>query len=73
MIRQIIKKHLVKALKKRVLKCTQRLGNHDDVISFITNAPLKEWRSRLWFVENIRETDGSCCTDEKLFQWLNRS
>lgn len=72
MIIRFIKRAIIKAIKKRVLKQTQRFGDYENVTSFIINAPMKEWRSRLWFIENISDGSGFCCTDEKLYQWLNR-
>lgn len=72
MVIRFIKMAIIKAIKKRVLKQTQRFGDYENVTSFIINAPMKEWRSRLWFIENISDGAGFCCTDEKLYQWLNR-
>lgn len=72
MILQLVKKTIIRAIKKRVLKRTQAYGDHEHVISFIINAPMREWRSRLWFIENIDDGTGFCCTDEELYQWLTR-
>lgn len=72
MILQFVKKAIIRAIKKRVLKRTQTYGDYEHVTSFIINAPMREWRSRLWFIENIDDGTNFCCTDEKLYQWLTR-
>ncbi len=71
MLSGFIRKALVRAVKKRVLKRTQSYGDYETVTSFIINAPLTEWRRRLWLVENVDDGTGFCCTDEKLYQWLS--
>ena len=70
MIPQIIKKAIIKVIKRRVLKCTQSFGDYENATSFIINAPMREWKCRLWLIENVREIDGTCCTDETLYKWL---
>ncbi len=70
MILKIIKRVIIRCIKKRVLKCTHTFGDYEMVTSFIIDAPMKEWKSRLWFIENVREPDCTCCTDESLYQWL---
>lgn len=72
MIPKFIRSAIIKAIKKRVLKRTQQFGDYEKATSFIINAPIKEWRSRLWLVENVDDGTGYCCTDEKLYQWLIR-
>lgn len=72
MIPKFIKAAIIKAIKKRVLKRTQQFGDYENATSFIINAPIKEWRSRLWLVENVGDGTDFCCTDEKLYQWLIR-
>lgn len=51
MVIRFIKRAIIKAIKKRVLKQTQRFGDYKNVTSFIINAPMKEWRSRLWLLK----------------------
>ena len=72
MIPKFIRSAIIKAIKKRVLKRTQQFGDYEKATSFIINAPIKEWRSRLWLVEIVDHGTGFCCTDEKLYQWLIR-
>ena len=71
MIKRFIKKAIIKAIKKRVLKKAYAMGDYKDATSFIVNAPIKEWRSRLWFIENISDESGFRCTDERVYQWLS--
>lgn len=72
MLKRLFKCVLIRRIKKRVLKRTQYFGDYENVTSFIINAPIKEWRSRLWLVENIDDGTGFCCTDEELYHWLTR-
>lgn len=72
MIPEFIRKALIRAVKKRVLKRTQSDGDYENATSFVINAPIKEWRTRLWLVENIDDGVGGCCTDENLYRWLTR-
>lgn len=72
MIAQLVKKVFIKAIKKRVLKRTQLFGDYENATSFIINAPMREWRSRLWLVENVSDGVGFCCTDENVYRWLTR-
>lgn len=69
-MKKLVTKLLIRLIKKRVLKRTQQTGGYEHVISFIINAPLKEWRVRLWLVENVRDDFGYCCTDEATLKWL---
>lgn len=72
MIPKFIKAVLIKAVKKRVLKSAQQFGDYENATSFVINAPMKEWRDRLWLIENVYNGTG-WCTDENLYQWLTRS
>lgn len=71
MILQFIRTALIKVVKKRVLKRTQLYGGYEKATSFIISAPINEWRSRLWLVENVGDASEPC-TDEKIYQWLTR-
>lgn len=69
-MRRILLFLFIKRIKKRVLKRTYTSGGYKNAISFIINAPIKEWRDRLWLVENITDYMGECCIDEDIFRWL---
>lgn len=71
-MKKLITKLFIRLIKKRVLKRTQQTGDYENATSFIINAPLKEWRNRLWLVENVRDDFGECCTDENTLKWLIR-
>lgn len=70
MIPKFIRSAIIKAIKKRVLKRTQQFGDYEKATSFIINAPIKEWRSRLWLIENVDDGTGFCCTDENYISGL---
>lgn len=72
MILKFIRRTIVKAIRKRVLKRTYAYRSHETAASFIFNAPLREWRDRLWIVENLSDGLGPC-TDEEIYQWLTRN
>lgn len=69
---KLIKRLLLPVIKKRVLKVTQQFGDYETATSYIINAPLEQWRLRLWIVENIHYENGLPCTDESVYEWLTR-
>lgn len=72
-MKNLIKAILTRIVKKRVLKSTQQFGGYENATSYIINAPLNQWRLRLWIVEHIRHEDGRICTDESIYEWITRS
>jgi len=47
---KFIWKYLIRMIKMRVVKKMQPDGDYQKAVSFVINAPLKEWRIRLWCV-----------------------
>lgn len=47
---KFVRKYLIRRIKMRVFKTTRPYGDYQKAVSFIVNAPLKEWRIRLWCV-----------------------
>ena len=56
---KFLRKYLVRKIKMRVIKETQPYGDYQKAVSFIVNAPLKEWRIRLWCVTHFKDDCGT--------------
>ncbi|WP_270438356.1 hypothetical protein [Bacteroides bouchesdurhonensis] len=56
---KFIRKYLIKKIKMRVIEVTQPNGDYQKATSFIVDAPLSEWRIRLWCVTHYKNEYGS--------------
>lgn len=56
---KFIRKYLIRMIKMRVVKKMQPNGDYQKAVSFVINAPLKEWRIRLWCVTHFKDECGS--------------
>lgn len=56
---KIIRKYLIKKIKMRVYKEIRSYGDYQEATSFVINAPLSEWRIRLWCVTHFRDEYGT--------------
>lgn len=51
---KIIRKYLIRKIKMRVYKEVRSYGDYQKATSFVINAPLSEWRIRLWCVTHFK-------------------
>lgn len=64
-----MKKVLRRIVRRKVFALAYRFGTQavEEYVRFITEAPIRQWRKRLWLV---RTTIGSCETTDDLRKWL---
>lgn len=55
---KFIRKYLIRKIKMRVIKVIQPYGDYQKAVSFIIDAPLSEWRIRLWCVTHFQNEFG---------------
>ena len=69
---QFIRKYLIRKIKMQVIKITQPYGDYRKATSFVINAPLKEWRIRLWCVTHFKDDCGASNESDwqQLFDYL---
>lgn len=59
MIPKFIRNYLIRKIKMRVIKKIQPYSDYRKATSFVVNAPLKEWRIRLWGVTHFKDDCGT--------------
>lgn len=56
---KFIRKYLIRKIKKHIFMAIQPYGDCEKAVSFVINAPLHEWRIRLWCVTHYKNEYGS--------------
>lgn len=71
-IPKFLRRYLIRKIKMRVYKSIRPYDDYQQAISFITDAPIKEWRIRLWCVTHFKDESkfGNYTNWQKLLDYI---